>query len=169
MRYWFPSYLSEILTVCSPTERSSWVLRAEPWKWKYANIYSSLNNRSEKVIWSWFSDQVFRHVILNSRFLFYDIFHVITLPSLLADYVLPLYLLFSTFVRRFCVRRSFSADSKHSFCRSIIVHSDPSKNTLSHLLVFKQHILKEVSQLIWLEKSDEYLFFSYCIDLKTSF
>ena len=147
MRYWFPSYLSEILTVCSPTERSSWVLRAEPWKWKYANIYFSPNNRSEKVIWSWFPDQVFRHVILNSRFLFYDIFHVITLPFLLTDYTLPLYLLFSTFVRLFCVWRS-SADSNHSFCRCIIVHSVPNKNILSHLLVFEQHIFKEVSQLI---------------------
>ena len=146
---WFPSYSSEIFTVCSPTERSSWVLRAEPWKWKYANIYSSLNIRSEKVIWSWFPDQVFRHVILNSRFLFYNIFHVITLPSLLTDYVLLVYLLLSTFVRLFCVRRS-SADSKHSFCCCIIVHSVPNKNTLSHL-VFEQHILKEVSQLIWLE------------------
>ena len=135
---WFPSYSSEIFTVCSPTERSSWVLRAEPWKWKYANIYSSLNIRSEKVIWSWFPDQVFRHVILNSRFLFYDIFHVIviTLPSLLADYVLLVYLLFSTFVRLFFVWRS-SADSKHSFCCSIIVHLVPNKTLSSHL-VFEQ-------------------------------
>ena len=151
MRCWFPSYPSDLFTVCSPTERSSWVLRAEPWKWKYANIYSSLNIRSEKVIWSWFPDQVFRHVILNSRFLFYNIFHVITLPCLLTDYVLLVYLLFSTFVRLFCVRRS-SADSKHSFCCSIIVHLVPNKTLSSHL-VFEQHILKEVSQLIWLEKS----------------
>ena len=47
-------------------------------------------------------------------------------------------------------------------------HSSQQKHYRSHL-VFEQHILNEVSQLIWLEKSDEYLFFSYCIDLKTSF
>ena len=167
MRYWFPSYPSKIFTVCSPTERSSWVLRAEPWKWKYANIYSSLNNRSEKVIWSWFPDQVFRHVILNSRFLFYDIFHVITLPSLLADYVLPVYLLFSTFVRLFWVRRPVVRRFKKLF---LPLHycslSSQQKHSFTFIGVWTTHLKRSVSiNMTW----KVYMFFSYWIDLKTSF
>ena len=53
MRYWFPSYPSKIFTVCSPTERSSWVLRAEPWKWKYANIWITEMKKSDMILISW--------------------------------------------------------------------------------------------------------------------
>ena len=169
MRCWFPSYSSEIFTVCSPTERSSWVLRAEPWKWKYANIYSSLNNRSEK----WYDLDFLTRSSGTSSWTVGSSSMISSMLSLFPPSWLTMYFWYIYFFH-FCSTVLCSEVFRRFQTLFLLLHYCSLSSQQKHSITFgvwTTHLKRSVSiDMTWILKSlYEYLFFSYCIDLKTSF